>query len=609
MNILFLLSQLEVTGAETYIESLSEYLIDKGCKIFIASDTFTRPVDAVIFKVPLHERSFSSRLQNIKNIKKIILENDIDVVHANSRASAWVGNFACKKLDIPFVVTIHGLSGMRRSKKLIPALGDKTIAVCEEILERTLKDFSLPSDKILLIRNGLESKPDPEIQISGSEMKKDNSSFTITYLGRLSGPKLDIVKSLLNIVSTLKKEIPELKFQIVGGMNIPSEIENEIKRINSSQQEEYIINTGYVTDVRSYIENSDLMVASGRSAIESALMDKPLFYWGEAKYGGSLNENNLHDAFKTNFGDCYSEISETDPETISKDFLSYYHSFVDMSDSIRQEIMEQYSLSGNSNKVFQVYKDLIKERNQNILSKPLPAILYHKVVKEAETNSKVGIYVTSKMFEKQLKHLKNNHYRTLTFYDIEKILFNEKLAKKEDIILTFDDGYKNNCTEAFPLLKKYGFKCIIYLVSGVTSNAWDKDKNEKEDILLIDKEISEMEEYGIEFGSHTLTHPHLTMIPLGSARKEIEGSFIQLKEKLKKPLISFAYPYGELNPEIKKIVSEYYKFGIATDSGPLLIKEDLFEIRRQILFSHTSMLQFRKKISKWYPQYKINKNR
>ncbi|CAN5646067.1 polysaccharide deacetylase family protein [soil metagenome] len=607
MNILFLLSQLEVTGAETYIESLSANLIEKGCNIFIASDTFTRKVDAKIYKVPLHNRNFSSRLNNIKLVKKIITDNNIDIVHANSRASAWVGNFACKKLKIPFVVTIHGLSGMRTSKKFIPALGDRTIAVCEEIMERTLMDFSLSPEKLLLIRNGLDTPEYSHTPSYSNNLSKEPAAFNITYLGRLSGPKLDIVKDLLQIISKLKKNISDLKFNIVGGQNIPDEILLLIKDINQKQNEEFIVNSGYTADVKPFIERTDLMIASGRSAIESVLMNTPLIYWGEAKYGGLLSESNLNDALKTNFGDCSAENNEISRDVIYSELLQYYSSFSETSSGLREEVAEQYSLSKNSEKIHRLYKELISERNSIVLSEPLPIILYHKVVERAEIDSKAGIYVTAEMFDKQLSYLKKKKFRTLTFYDVEKVLNNEKLAKEEDIILTFDDGYKNNYSSAFPILKKYGFKCVIFYVAGFSSNEWDKDKNEAEDHLMSDEEISEMEEYGIEFGSHTLTHPHLTQLSVKQAELEIKGSFEILKPKLKKPLISFAYPYGECSPEVKEIVRKSYKFGIATDSGPLLLNEDHFEIRRQILFSHTSMLQFRKKISKWYPEYKLKK--
>ena len=607
MNILFLLSQLEVTGAETYVESLSAYLKEQGCNIFIASDTFTRKVDAKIFSVPLHNRSFSSRLSNIKEVKKIISENNIDVVHANSRASAWVGNFACKKLKIPFVVTIHGLSGMRKSKKLIPALGDRTIAVCEEIMENTLADYPGAEKKIQLIRNGLDIS---KYRSSDDYYQKTDPSFTISYLGRVSGPKLDIVKKLISVMPQIKAEIPELKFNIIGGQNFPEILQSEIKKINSSQNEEFIYNSGYTNDVRSFIEQSDLMIASGRSAIESALLIKPLIWWGEAVYGGLLTNENIKDALRTNFGDCSSVKNDITDKDLINNLISYYRSYINTGSSIRNEIAESYDLNLNSKKIYDIYMDLISVNNNKILSEPLPIILYHKVVEKAEVDSKVGIFVTAKDFEKQLSYLKKKNYRTLTFYDVQRILKNEMLSKENDIILTFDDGYKNNYSTAFPILKKYGSKCVIFFVTDTPSNAWDKDKNEAEDILMTDPEIAEMEEYGIEFGSHTLTHPHLTEISLEEAKREICASFEVLSKKLRNSLISFAYPYGECNSEIKEIVSQCgYQFGVATDSGPIHIKNDLLEIRRQILFSHTSMIQFRKKISKWYPRYKLNKKR
>ena len=107
-----------------------------------------------------------------------------------------------------------------------------------------------------------------------------------------------------------------------------------------------------------------------------------------------------------------------------------------------------------------------------------------------------------------------------------------------------------------------------------------------------------MHKYGIEFRAHTQKHVNLIKDRM---KEEIENSLsdlIQMDIEVK----SFAYPYGECNDEVKKVVKAAgFEFGVATDSGPLNILEDLYQIRRQIIFSHTSFIQFKRKISSWYP--------
>lgn len=84
-------------------------------------------------------------------------------------------------------------------------------------------------------------------------------------------------------------------------------------------------------------------------------------------------------------------------------------------------------------------------------------------------------------------------------------------------MITFDDGYKDNYKNAFPILKKYQFKGIIYILDGLTYNKWDVDnlKNPEKRFPLMNKEeILEMKNYGIEFGGHTHSHPYLTKLSL-----------------------------------------------------------------------------------------------
>src|SRR3989338_1998883 len=122
---------------------------------------------------------------------------------------------------------------------------------------------------------------------------------------------------------------------------------------------------------------------------------------------------------------------------------------------------------------------------------------------------------------------------------------------------------------------------------------------------MSDAQIREMAEYGIEFGAHSLNHEKLTEIPLADARREIEQSKFEIEKRLGTPIISFAYPYGKLNEELKGIVKGAgFHFGIASDSGPRRFWNDPFEVRRIQIFPGFSLFSFLKKSSGWYHHYK-----
>jgi len=611
MNILYLLSQVEVTGAETYVESLANYYSSAGNKIFIASDTFTRKAEAKIFKVQLHQRDFKTRRSNIVEIQKIIKENNIDIVHANSRASAWVGHFACKRENIPFIVTIHGLSGMRLSKKLVPALGDKTIAVSEYIRDVTLKDFKVEKRQVELIRNGLNIEE--IIERSKQEVTsvyENQNDFLLSYIGRGTGPKKDIVLSLVNeIIPKVKEEVKNLKFLFICPGTLHDEILKSIDKKNKEAGEDYIMIDDHRNDVMATLKQTDLVIAAGRSAIEAVLLDKPVIFWGESLFGGELNNKSLPLALESNFGDS-RDVEKVYTDKIVKEIVKVIKINSAPDPSVKKTIEEEYGLNENAEKVLALYRSKILKYNMEVLQKPLPILLYHRVVKDSIKDSVVGIYVTEKVFDEQLAHLQKNNFKTITFIDISKALKGEKALSEKNIILTFDDGYEDNYFSAFPLLKKYNSTAVIFLVTGQNSNIWDAGKNEPGARLMNKEQIKAMYEYGVEFGAHTLNHSNLTEISKNHLLKEIYNSKIFICKELQIPVISFAYPYGECNKMAKEAVKSLgFEFGVATDSGPLNFLKDLFQIRRQIIFSHTSLFQFKKKISKWYPAYKQFKSK
>lgn len=234
--------------------------------------------------------------------------------------------------------------------------------------------------------------------------------------------------------------------------------------------------------------------------------------------------------------------------------------------------------------------------------------MYHQFLEDENKNTKIETFVTAKQFENQMRILKFLGYETITFKDLEKIGM-ENRFKKKYIILTVDDGYKNNYDIMFPVLKKYGMKAVIFLVSDETYNRWDVEKFGEEKLELMQPdEVKEMIDSGlIEFGGHTLTHCDFHKIDIEQAKKEIYKNKEKLEEKYKINLTTFAYPYGHLTEDVKKIVKEAgYSFAVSTDTGSGYIEDDRYEIRRSGI-DRTSYFDFLRKISFGYSIYKGKK--
>lgn len=238
----------------------------------------------------------------------------------------------------------------------------------------------------------------------------------------------------------------------------------------------------------------------------------------------------------------------------------------------------------------------------------IPVLMYHQFLDEKKENTKIETFVTAKQFEKQLQVLKFLGYETITFKDLEKIGL-ENRFKKKYIIITVDDGYKNNYDIMFPILKKYNMKAVIFLVSDLDYNKWDVEKYGEDKLLLMsENEIKEMiKSELIEFGGHTSTHCDFHKVDRKIAEEEIYKNKKKLEEKYNITLTTFAYPYGHLNEQVKNIVKKAgYNFAVSTDTGTGFIPDDLFEIRRTGI-DKTSWFDFIRKVSFKYSIYKGNK--
>jgi peptidoglycan/xylan/chitin deacetylase (PgdA/CDA1 family) len=239
----------------------------------------------------------------------------------------------------------------------------------------------------------------------------------------------------------------------------------------------------------------------------------------------------------------------------------------------------------------------------------IPVLLFHRVVPDAPINSHHGIWVTAQSFEHNLQSLTHRGYSSITFEQYHLFLSGGFILPKKPVVLTFDDGYEDNYFYAFPLLKKYGFSAVIFLVADTTrrTNFWDA--NEPQVPLMSNEQIHEMSASGIEFGSHTVTHPNLSHCSPDQARKELVESKQMIEQLTGNEIISLAYPYGAVNETIKSLAAETgYIFGIATNSGPLNFYEDFLEIRRTQIFPWTDKFGFWKKTQQWYLRYKRRKS-
>ena len=152
------------------------------------------------------------------------------------------------------------------------------------------------------------------------------------------------------------------------------------------------------------------------------------------------------------------------------------------------------------------------------------------------------------------------------------------------MVLTFDDGYKDNIDNALPILKKYGFKATVYVITDSIGQDrymnWDDLKNLKNN--------------GWAIGSHTQTHPDLTQINIDNVKDQLERSKQTLEKKLKIKINDFCYPSGKYNDNIiNEVKNTGYNDAVTTKPGSKNNIDHKYELNRIRINSDTSIDSFK----------------
>lgn len=254
-------------------------------------------------------------------------------------------------------------------------------------------------------------------------------------------------------------------------------------------------------------------------------------------------------------------------------------------------------------------------------------------------------------FDNHVTYLKTNGYQIISIDGLFNLSTQPGNLPPKAVIMTFDDGWKSNYSDVFPIAQKYGIPFIIYLVSqsyltdfkawfftmaelkssGISDiprdSEWsmldDKGKNRmahelrkkygnlisKSHILSLD-EIVRMQNSGLaSFGSHTTSHVRLNQLSEAEVKQELVASKLELESILNKPVEHFAYPQGYYNPKhFKCLRSAGYKTAVTAVPGLNNFQKGThpFELRRIFISGKDDVSILAAKLSGiWYKLHRI----
>ena len=229
-----------------------------------------------------------------------------------------------------------------------------------------------------------------------------------------------------------------------------------------------------------------------------------------------------------------------------------------------------------------------------------PVLLYHSI-----NNDNSNLSLTINEFEKHIIYLKKKNFKTINFNQVNK-------SDDKNIIITFDDGYKDLITNVLPILKRYGFTATCFIVSDLLGgkNTWDINKNnylEKE--LMNKNDILEWVSNGMFIGSHSHNHPNLTLLNNNEITNQLDKSKKVLENITGSEVISFSYPYGKVNKSVYDITKKIFDIAVTTNRGRYdPNNHDLHLIPRIDMGKKLSIFKIFLKLHTNYEDYKFKKN-
>jgi peptidoglycan/xylan/chitin deacetylase (PgdA/CDA1 family) len=272
----------------------------------------------------------------------------------------------------------------------------------------------------------------------------------------------------------------------------------------------------------------------------------------------------------------------------------------------------------------------------------IPILMYHSISDESEP----GVHpyyrtnTSPSRFREQIQFLAENGYRTLDLTDAVNRLksqsqktvdrphasdVNQLAPAIHDVVITFDDGFESFYTEAFPVLRDFGFSATVFLPTGLIRNdnrrAVEKGKDSSanraspgrlsaynlKNPFLTWNQVTMLHKAGTRFGSHSVNHPRLVELGWADIEFEVIKSKLEIEQRLSESVTTFAYPFAFPQNEtafvnrFKALLEQAgYKCNVTTEIGCAETGQDPYRLKRLPVNSCDDLRLFRSKLEGGY---------
>ncbi|ADG07637.1 polysaccharide deacetylase family protein [Kyrpidia tusciae] len=210
----------------------------------------------------------------------------------------------------------------------------------------------------------------------------------------------------------------------------------------------------------------------------------------------------------------------------------------------------------------------------------VPILMYHSI----SHNPGNRLCVDPATFAEQMEWLTQNGYTAVTLADLLKAWAGREVLPAKPVVITFDDGYKDVMTAAYPVLKNLGLRATVFVITDFVGKpnyvSWeDLESGEREGIFDVE--------------SHTVHHLNLASLPKPLAIQELQASKATIEEHLHKSVYALCYPAGSYDPAVEKDAEETgYLVAVTTRSGPASLSQGRYALHRLRISGGESLTSF-----------------
>jgi len=221
-------------------------------------------------------------------------------------------------------------------------------------------------------------------------------------------------------------------------------------------------------------------------------------------------------------------------------------------------------------------------------------LMYHRIT-GYRTSDEAKYACPSDLFAAHIRWLKGGDHTLVSLDEIETYLSGIGQMPGKPVVITLDDGYRDNYENAFPTLQEWNVSATIFVTTGAVGrmSSW----TETPWPMLDWGHIREMDRVGIAFGSHCVQHVRLAEVSPEKAWDEMSGSKQDIEFRLGKSIHHFAYPFGNHSPEVRTLASEAgYRLGLSAREGVNTRKSDRFALHRIPIHGEDSIDRLSRKL-------------